>query len=185
MTTRNFLKRLLSTSSLSQQKVKNFDIHDPINFTLSESYNTPKTGYEKTPSWQRLTKWANSVQNRDMQSVLNCYSKNGTLWPTLSKDFRNTKQNIEPYFEGFLKRIDGSVLLIPHGCMKMGDDHYYWSGTSRFELEDGVVANARFTYITKFEVDLVNGQEECEIMGVTMKGDWKILHHHSSLMPEA
>ena len=73
---------------------------------------------------------------------------------------------MENYFIGFLAKIGGDIKFEPFSFQDMGNFHY-WSDKGEFNLNDGSLAVARFTFILEKE-----GEE------------WKIIHHHNSLMPE-
>ena len=129
------------------------------------------------PAWAPLASWQNSVSNKDVPATVNLYHKNATLWPTLSSHFRfNTENELQPYFIDFLGKIqhkeklpedkEFNAVLHPINCRQIGENAYNWEGWSEFGLTDGSFVKARFTYLVE-KID----------------GEWKISHHHNSLMP--
>ena len=118
-------------------------------------------------AFQYLNKWGEAVANQDKQAVLDMYSDDATLWPTLSNVLRQTKEQIADYFDLFLPKIAGAVEWNQCAYQPINDDFCVWSGIYTFQLNEGQT-RARFTYSLKKVNDV-----------------WKIYHHHSSLMPEA
>ena len=118
----------------------------------------------KEDAFKGLETWGNAVAKKDMAAVLNCYVASATLWPTLSNKLRTTTAEIQDYFELFLPKINGSVEWNHVNCQVINDDYCVCAGTYTFDLTSGKTV-ARFTYtLTK-----------------QATGEWKILHHHSSL----
>ena len=118
-------------------------------------------------AFQCLESWGNAVTNKDKALVLSLYADNASLWPTLSNELRQTEDRIGDYFDHFLPKIAGSVEWNQCSYQAISDTHCVWSGIYTFNLTSGVT-RARFTYTL-----------------VKQNDDWQILHHHSSLMPEA
>ena len=114
-----------------------------------------------------LKSWGNAVAKRDKAAVLKMYANTSTLWPTLSNQLRQSELEKSQYFDHFLPKIVGSVEWNQCSYQAISDTHCVWSGIYTFNLTSGVT-RARFTYTL-----------------VKQNDDWKILHHHSSLMPEA
>ena len=131
-------------------------------------------------SFACLESWGNCVQARDRKAVLQHYAQGSTLWPTLSNVLRKRRNpqfeenfgpnHIEDYFVNFLAKIDGvgPVEWNTKCAQVVADDSVMWGGIYTFHLKQGKV-RARYSY-------LVKKMEE---------GGWKIMHHHSSQMPEA
>jgi len=114
-----------------------------------------------------LKKWGNAVAKRDKAAVLKMYANSSTLWPTLSNQLRQSELEKSQYFDNFLLKITGNVSWDHYKFQQINNNHCIMSGTYTFRLTTGVT-QARFTYAL-----------------VKQNDDWKILHHHSSLMPEA
>jgi uncharacterized protein (TIGR02246 family) len=114
--------------------------------------------------------WNFSLSSLDASQVAQRYWPNAVLLPTVSNTPRTSAAMISDYFEHFLaKRPRGRIdtRTIQAGCNLAMD-----MGTYTFSLMDdkGVTSDvaARYTFIYQFR-----------------DGAWKILHHHSSAMPES
>jgi uncharacterized protein (TIGR02246 family) len=114
--------------------------------------------------------WNFSLSSLDAGQVTQRYWPNAVLLPTVSNTPRTTAAMIGDYFEHFLaKRPRGRIdtRTIQTGCNMAMD-----MGTYTFSLMDdkGVTSEvaARYTFIYQYR-----------------DGGWKILHHHSSAMPES
>lgn len=120
-------------------------------------------------SFSCLESWGKSVKAQDKPAVLAHYANGGTLWPTLSNHIREDPDRIGDYFDHFLPKIDGvgEVEWNQNVCQPINETHVMWSGVYTFHLTQGAT-KARYSYL------------------LTKDGDrWQIVHHHSSLMPEA
>merc|ERR1712173_74597 len=119
-------------------------------------------------SFSVLESWGNCVKAKDRKAVLAHYAPGGTLWPTLSNVLRKDPNHIEDYFVHFLAKIDGvgPVEWNEKTAQPVSDDCVMWSGIYTFHLNQGAV-RARFSYLVR-----------------KVEGEWKIMHHHSSQMPE-
>ena len=120
-------------------------------------------------SFEILQSWGEHVVAQDRPGVVGHYLWKGTLWPTLSNVLRQDPAEIEDYFVLFLGKIDGvgPVEWNQKVAQPVADNAVLWSGVYTFSLNTGP-ATARFSYLVKSDDD----------------GNWKIMHHHSSLMPE-
>ena len=114
--------------------------------------------------------WNFALSSLDPAQVVQRYWPDAVLLPTLSNTPRNSPAMINDYFVHFLaKRPRGRIdtRTIYGGCNVAMD-----VGTYSFSLMDdkGVTteAAARYTFIYQYR-----------------DGSWKILHHHSSGMPES
>lgn len=112
--------------------------------------------------------WNDALQTGDAKKVAALYAENATLLPTLSKEMRQTPAAIEEYFEIFLKlHPKGSII---HQNVSLYDPIAINSGVYNFETTiDGETHNliGRFTFVYRKDPDA-----------------WKIIEHHSSLMPD-
>lgn len=129
---------------------------------------------EEHESFCVLESWGNAVKSKVRADVIAHYCEGATLWPTLSNVLRKehageSKRHIEEYFVTFLAKIDGvgPVEWNEKCAQPIDENHCMWSGIYTFHLIQGAV-RARFSYLVK-KVD----------------GEWKLMHHHSSQMPEA
>jgi uncharacterized protein (TIGR02246 family) len=109
-------------------------------------------------------RWNGALQTGDPDQVVALYSPNALLLPTLSAEPRQSPAAIRAYFEQFLShaprgRIDSRVLQL--GCNELVD-----AGTYSFWLDGDHWVAARYTFVYAFT-----------------GGAWRIVHHHSSLVP--
>lgn len=114
--------------------------------------------------------WNQALQSGDAAQVVSLYSADAVLQPTVSNRVRATPAEIQDYFEHFLE-------LKPVGHInyreirRLGPTTALDSGVYTFRLTeaDGATRDvqARYTFLYS-HVD----------------GQWKILNHHSSAMPE-
>ncbi len=114
-------------------------------------------------------RWNASLATLDPARVAANYAKGAVLLPTISNLPRTTPALIQDYFVLFLKarpqgRIDERHVTL--GCNMATDAGIY---TFRMTAPDGTPqeVRARYTFVL-----------------VPEGGQWKILHHHSSAMPE-
>jgi uncharacterized protein (TIGR02246 family) len=114
--------------------------------------------------------WNFALSSLDASRVAQRYWPDAVLLPTVSNTPRTNAAMIGDYFEHFLAkrprgRIDTRTIQV--GCNMAMD-----VGTYTFSLMDdkGVTSEvpARYTFVYQYR-----------------DGDWKILHHHSSAMPES
>lgn len=114
-------------------------------------------------------RWNAALATGNPKKVAALYAPNGILQPTVSNHVRTTPQEIEDYFDHFLP-------LKPQGVINsreirlLGGDAALDSGVYTFTLvKEGkpVKVQARYTYLYQ-----------------KINGDWKIVNHHSSAMPE-
>lgn len=134
------------------------------------------TANEKTfcqPADQKLVedlfnKWNQALQTYDAGKVAELYADDAVLLPTVSNVPRTSKAEIKDYFEHFLEKKPFGIIKqrnIKKGCNKITD-----AGIYDFEVEaDGrkSVVPARYTFVYEYR-----------------NNEWKIVHHHSSMMPE-
>lgn len=113
--------------------------------------------------------WNFTLSSLDAHQVTQRYWPNAVLLPTVSNTPRTSPETITDYFEHFLvKRPRGHIdsRTIQSSCNMAVD-----MGTYTFSLMDdkGTTSEvaARYTFVYQYR-----------------EGAWKILHHHSSAMPE-
>jgi len=112
--------------------------------------------------------WNNALQTGDAKKVAAMYAEDAVLLPTVSNLPRTTPAEIEDYFEHFLQKKPYGIIKqrnIKQGCNKLTDAGIYdFEGVSDGRKE---VVPARYTFVYEYR-----------------NGEWKIVHHHSSMMPE-
>lgn len=111
--------------------------------------------------------WNDALATLDPATVAKRYSKDAVLLPTVSDTPRNTNDLIQNYFEAFLKKKPQGRIL--EGNIVIGNNWAQDAGIYEFTMgADGSKVKARYSYVYVFE-----------------DGEWKVSHHHSSIMPEA
>ncbi|MEM7111195.1 MAG: SgcJ/EcaC family oxidoreductase [Chloroflexota bacterium] len=109
--------------------------------------------------------WNAALQSQEPKKVAALYESDAILLPTLSNRVRHNHPEIEDYFVGFLaKRPFGKV---DESNIRILGELAIHSGIYTFSFEDGSSAQARFTFVYRW-----NGKK------------WMIIEHHSSQMPE-
>jgi len=126
------------------------------------------------PATQQLAEdlfkqWNDALQTGSAKKVAALYAEDAVLLPTVSNLPRTTPAEIEDYFNHFLeKKPFGTVKQrnIKKGCNKVTDAGVYdFAVVSNGKKE---IVPARYTFVYEYR----NNQ-------------WKIVHHHSSMMPES
>lgn len=110
--------------------------------------------------------WNDALATGDPAKVAARYSKQAILLPTVSDVPRMTKESITDYFVNFLKLKPQGV--ITDGMTRSGENWAKDAGVYEFTMgANGDKVLARYSFVYVFE-----------------DGEWKIAHHHSSVMPE-
>lgn len=110
--------------------------------------------------------WNDALATGDAETVANRYSKNPCLLPTVSDVPRTDHDSIKDYFVAFLQKepqgeiLESYVTTGPDWCMDDGIYEFTMGAT-------GDKVKARYSFVYAKEGD-----------------EWKIVHHHSSQMPE-
>ncbi|PHN27217.1 SgcJ/EcaC family oxidoreductase [Pseudomonas sp. ICMP 460] len=115
-------------------------------------------------------RWNRALQSGNVDTVVDLYAPNAVLQPTVSNQVRTTREQIENYFEHFLT-------LKPVGQInyreirRLGSNVAMDSGVYTFTLTEpnGQTRQVQARYSFIYEL---------------VAGEWKILNHHSSAMPE-
>ena len=112
-----------------------------------------------------LQKWVSAVKGGDPNQVTNLYYENGILLGTFSNKERVGHDLIFEYFENLLKSPVEVKIVSEHPFVESSDCAIN-SGHYNF-VTNGKTINARFSFVYQ-------------------KGNdgWKIVSHHSSVMPE-
>jgi len=124
------------------------------------------------PATRRLAeelfeRWNSALQTGDADRVTACYADDAVLLPTVSNVPRTTPDEIRDYFLHFLEKQPVGTINqrnVKFGCNKLTD-----AGTYTFRVRDGGEGKevpARYTFVYEYR-----------------DGEWKIVHHHSSMMP--
>ena len=115
-------------------------------------------------------RWNSTLQTGNVQKVVDVYAPGAVLQPTVSNQVRTTPAQIKDYFEHFMA-------LKPVGQInyreirQLGSNVAMDSGVYTFTLTeaDGKIRHVQARYTFVYE---------------QVGGQWKILNHHSSAMPE-
>ena len=112
-----------------------------------------------------LQKWVDAIKSGDPKQVTNLYHGDGILLGTFSNKERVGHNLILEYFENLLKSpVDVEIVSEhPHVLESSAVN----SGLYNFLTNDKII-NARFSFV--YHKD---------------NAEWKIVSHHSSVMPEA
>ena len=109
--------------------------------------------------------WNRALQTGIPEKVVSLYEHDAILLPTLSNKVRHNHDEIKDYFVHFLAK--DPVGKIDESNVRIFDDIAINSGVYTFSFKDGSSAQARFTFVY-----CINDE------------GWKIIEHHSSLLPE-
>jgi uncharacterized protein (TIGR02246 family) len=144
----------------------------PVQALEASDYTSSQPGpqFACSPLDERQVKswfesWNQALATGDPAQVALLYSDHALLLPTLSNELRETPEAITAYFSSFLARHpSGSVT---HRQIRLGCNEAVDAGTYRFTLHNPeATVEARYTFVYGLE-----------------DGQWRILHHHSSLLP--
>ena len=110
--------------------------------------------------------WNDALATLDPDAVAKRYAKKGVLLPTVSDKPRTDYDSIKDYFVDFLKKKPQGEIL--ESYVTIGDNWCKDVGIYEFTMgATGDKVKARYSYVYVYE-----------------DGEWKISHHHSSVMPE-
>jgi len=120
---------------------------------------------------QNFRRWNESLQTHNSEEVALLYAAEASFLPTLDEKLRQGPAKTAQYFEHFLEKNPAGE-IIEQAIQPLGPDIYLHSGLYNFEVDSAdhtkrEIVEARFTFVWQ-----KNGQ-----------GEWKIIHHHSSLRP--
>lgn len=117
-------------------------------------------------------KWNAALQTGDPKKVAALYAKDAVLLPTVSDNVRSDKAEIVDYFEHFLLNKPVGTKIESHVNV-LDSNTVIDAGTYEFALTDHETGQkstvkARYTYAYEKQPN----------------GNWLIVNHHSSKMPE-
>ena len=138
----------------------------PVTEKIRALQTDGKPTEDQVRSWFGL--WDEALATLDSSVVAEMYGTGATLLPTLSDEVRTDVAGIKDYFDKFLANEPRGEIV--EGYIEIGDDWATDIGIYQFTFgTDGSVVQGRYSYFYEPQED----------------GTWKILHHHSSMMPEA
>ena len=108
--------------------------------------------------------WNRALQSGDPERVTELYAPDAVLVPTLSNQIRHNHAEIHDYFVHFLRK--GPTGIVNESNTRTFDQLLINSGIYTFAVGDGTSLQGRFTFVYRW-----NGER------------WRIIEHHSSLMP--
>ena len=111
-----------------------------------------------------LQKWTSAIKNGDPKQVTSLYHEDGILLGTFSPKERVGHELILEYFESLLKSPVEVQIVSEHS--HVFESAVVNSGFYNF-ITDGKIINARFSFTYSKNDD-----------------GWKIISHHSSVLPE-
>lgn len=156
--TQNNVASRVSQRSLKQQPIDNIAASEAC-------YCAPS---DEKLAQELFNTWNNALQTGNAKAVAQLYWEDGILLPTVSNVPRVNHAEIEDYFHHFLESNPFGTIIsrnLKQGCNKLTDAGIYeFKVTKNGETN---VVPARYTFVYEFR----NNQ-------------WKISHHHSSMMPE-
>ena len=111
-----------------------------------------------------LETWVDKIRTNDPKQVASLYHDDGLLLGTFSDIERKGYDLILQYFENLLKsKVDVEIVTQhKHETDSIGTNSGLYNC-----IVDGKTVNARFSFVF-----------------IKVDGDWKILSHHSSVLPE-
>jgi uncharacterized protein (TIGR02246 family) len=115
---------------------------------------------------QLFSNWNDAIQTGDPDKVTAMYAEDAVLLPTVSNQVRHNHAEIKDYFVSFLAKSPSGEINEANPRQLTGD-LVSNTGVYTFTFGDGAQVMARYSYLYK-----------------CIGGEWKILEHHSSMMPE-
>ncbi len=117
-----------------------------------------------------LRKWETCLNNGDLDGIVNLYAENAVLWGTFSEVIRDNRKLIRKYFETLFLMQNIKVKFGTPNVRSFGQAAIY-SGEYEFSYQSDelVKCPARFSFV------FYRGDN----------GEFKIIDHHSSLVPES
>ena len=115
---------------------------------------------------QLFSNWNDAIQTGDPDKVTAMYAEDAVLLPTVSNQVRHNHSEIRDYFVSFLAKSPSGEINEANP-RQLSDDLVSNTGVYTFTFGDGAQVMARYSYLYK-----------------CIGGEWKILEHHSSMMPE-
>jgi uncharacterized protein (TIGR02246 family) len=115
---------------------------------------------------QLFSNWNDAIQTGDPDKVTAMYAEDAVLLPTVSNQVRHNHSEIRDYFVSFLAKSPSGEIN-ESNPRQLTDDLVSNTGVYTFTFGDGTQVMARYSYLYK-----------------CIGGEWKILEHHSSMMPE-
>ena len=119
---------------------------------------------------EAMDKWVEAVTTTDPDTVSKLYAQEAVFWGTVSPFLRTTPEGIKNYFEHFM-RLEGLNAIYYKPMVRIYGDTALNSGYyTFFHEQDGKMMSipARYSFVYLKNRD----------------GEWKIIDHHSSAVPQ-
>jgi len=112
--------------------------------------------------------WKKALSSGNVDNITKLYAGDAVLWGTLSPVIRNTPELIREYFLKFATLEDITVEFRDREVRRHGDIALNTGYYSFIWKENGkmITVPGRYSFVYKFD------------------GEWKIIDHHSSVIPE-
>ena len=112
-----------------------------------------------------LENWVDKIRTNDPKQVVDLYYNDGLLLGTFSDKERIGPDLILEYFENLLKSKVDVEIITQH----KHESEFLVTNSGLYNfIVDGKIVNARFSFVF-----------------IKTENDWKILSHHSSVLPES
>jgi uncharacterized protein (TIGR02246 family) len=114
--------------------------------------------------------WLNTLLSKNEKEMASLYADDNTFLPTISPDFKKGALGAEEYFKHFLEK-NPKGMIVEDAVQPLDEKKYLHSGMYDFEVDSNgkrEIVHARFSFVWRKESN----------------GDWKIIHHHSSIRPQ-
>jgi uncharacterized protein (TIGR02246 family) len=129
----------------------------------------PSIAGPKEDAYSAVERWAVAFNSGDVEKTVACYTPDALVLGTASPSLASKPDDLRAYF-GAASAAKFQVKLGESSAIVLSSDTVAFTGFYDFSRpRDGeqVVIPARFTFLV-----------------VKRNGDWKIVHHHSSLRPK-
>ncbi|MCD6149487.1 SgcJ/EcaC family oxidoreductase [bacterium] len=120
---------------------------------------------------ENFKRWNEALRTKNSRKVAELYSAKNAFLPTLSGDFKKGLSGAEEYFKHFLQKGPVSRVVKSEAQISEDGKTLIYSGMYDFKMgKNGnrEIIRARFTFVWQ----------------KNKNGEWKIIHHHSSLKPK-
>ena len=143
-----------------------------ITFIILVILTLPSRGHAGTEedAYAVIQKWAAAFNAGDLRGVVGAYAPDALVFGTASPSLATNPADLRTYF-GTALAAKTQVKMADVSAVVLSNDAVVFAGFYEFSsLQDGqpVLIPARFSFV------LVKRDD----------GDWKILHHHSSVRPK-
>jgi len=114
--------------------------------------------------------WANAGNTGNAETIVALYANDAVFWGTSLKTVTKGRNGIKAYFEAAFSRFPGLHSTIEDVVVQNFGDIATSTGIAKFSnIVDG---KAQWTAFARFTFTYAK-----------RNGDWKIVNHHSSIMP--